>query len=231
MVDVLPHSGGDITKPRWPLPIGATRSMTRAVDFLPRRLQAVMIVGVNGFEVFESGRSRLSPGSAPLISSICTSAGFFSFLAAGRLAPLTMSPLRSPWVLTCFAATYTSSLEGNGPVVRRNPYPSSRRSKIPSHGTGSPCQLSSRSRSVHGDGDGGYRVHRYSRHHLPAVWVLLAQVLDRLRRGCLQQRRDPSWGILSRIESSISGVRRTLRVVPRPGGRPVQQTGRSECRR
>ncbi len=59
---------------------------------------------------------------------------------------------------------------------------------------------------VHGDGDGGYRVHRYSRHHLPAVWVLLAQVLDRLRRRCLQPRRDPSVGHPQSNRSLLSQV-------------------------
>ena len=52
---------------------------------------------------------------------------------------------------------------------------------------------------AHGAGDGGYQVHRYSGHHLPAVWVPLVQFLDRLQR----ERCHPHLGSSMKRPQSI----------------------------
>ena len=100
MIVVLPAFGGDTMMPRWPLPIGEMRSMMRAV----------MLFGSSGFSrrSFSSGNSARevlealagswpSPGSPPLTVWTSSSAGFFSLRPAGRLRPVTWSPLRRPY--------------------------------------------------------------------------------------------------------------------------------------
>ena len=84
---VLPAFGGDTIRPRWPLPIGAMRSMIRAVMFdgsagFSRRSFSS---GNSGVRSSNRGRWRACSGSPPLTVSMRSSAGFFSLRPAGRL--------------------------------------------------------------------------------------------------------------------------------------------------
>ena len=99
MTNVLPAFGGDTMMPRWPLPIGDTRSMIRAVMFEGS-------LGTSS-RSFSSGKSAVrssnrglrlaASGSPPLTVWISSTAGFFSLRPAGRDRPVTWSPLRSPY--------------------------------------------------------------------------------------------------------------------------------------
>ena len=57
MTVVLPALGGETIRPRWPLPIGATRSTIRAVMFVgsPAGLELELLVGEQRGEVLEAG--------------------------------------------------------------------------------------------------------------------------------------------------------------------------------
>ena len=107
MIVVLPALGGDTIRPRWPLPMGATRSMIRAVMLngsagsSSRRRSS----GNSGVRSSKRGRLRATSGSAPFTVSMRSSAGFFSLRPAGRLVPVTWSPLRSPYWRVCLTDT------------------------------------------------------------------------------------------------------------------------------
>ncbi len=95
---VLPALGGDTMRPRWPLPMGAVRSMTRAVVVdLPcsihRRSSGKMGVSSANF-----GRRAMSSGDAPFTAVTFCRAANLSLGRAGRVMPETMSPLRRPFL-------------------------------------------------------------------------------------------------------------------------------------
>ncbi len=109
MMIVLPALGGATMRPRWPLPIGATMSMTRGVrrvasEFSRRRRSC----GYSGVSRLNSGRSRAASGDMPLTVSRRTSAlnfwravlPWFSPSRGWRTAPVTASPRRSPAFFT-----------------------------------------------------------------------------------------------------------------------------------
>ena len=107
MIVVLPAFGGDTIRPRWPFPIGETRSTIRAVMLvgsaaLSRRSFSS---GNSGVRSSNLGRSRACSGSMPLTVSIRSRAGFFSLRPAGRACPVTWSPLRRPNWRVCFTET------------------------------------------------------------------------------------------------------------------------------
>ena len=103
---VLPALGGDTMRPRWPLPIGEIRSMIRAVMFSGGRVSSRSVSsGNSGVRSSKRRRPRAWSGSTPLTLSMRSRAGFFSLRMAGRLAPVTWSPLRSPNCRTCFTDT------------------------------------------------------------------------------------------------------------------------------
>jgi hypothetical protein len=104
---VLPAFGGDTTMPRWPLPIGAIRSTTRPVISVGSSASSSRSrsSGNSGVRSSNRGRWRASSGVRPLISSTRMSAGYFSVVAAARVAPLMKSPLRSAKRRTCDAET------------------------------------------------------------------------------------------------------------------------------
>ena len=108
---VLPAFGGDTTMPRWPLPIGAMRSTMRPVisSGLSGSSRRSRSSGNSGVRSSKRGRWRASSGVMPLISSTRMSAGYFSVVAAARVAPLMKSPLRNANRRTCDADTYASS--------------------------------------------------------------------------------------------------------------------------
>ena len=74
---VLPAFGGETMRPRWPLPIGATRSMVRAVrssvEPLPRS-SFRRLVGWNGVRFSNSTLLRELSGESKLISPTFSSA-------------------------------------------------------------------------------------------------------------------------------------------------------------
>ena len=107
MIVVLPALGGDTMRPRWPFPIGAMRSMIRAVMFdgSDGFSSVSLLSGNSGVRSSKRGRSRACSGSSPFTSSMRSSAGFFSLRSAGRLAPLRWSPLRRPNCRACFTET------------------------------------------------------------------------------------------------------------------------------
>ena len=107
ITNVLPAFGGDTIRPRWPLPIGATRSMIRAVMFDGSAgfSSCSFSSGNSGVRSSNRGRRRACSGSPPLTVSMRSSAGFFSLRPAARLAPVTWSPLRRPNWRLCFTDT------------------------------------------------------------------------------------------------------------------------------
>ncbi len=107
MMVVLPALGGDTMRPRWPLPMGDTRSTMRAVMLFtsPGVSRRSRSSGNNGVRSSKRGRRRASSGSLPFTWSTRSSAGFFSVRLAGRLDPLRWSPLRRPNWRTCLTET------------------------------------------------------------------------------------------------------------------------------
>ena len=101
---VLPALGGETIRPRWPLPIGATRSMTRVVSMCGSVSRRSRSCGYSGVSLLNSGAvCALPPGPAPLTVSSRTSALNFSRRSPSRgwrTAPVTASPLRRPCLRT-----------------------------------------------------------------------------------------------------------------------------------
>ena len=89
MIVVLPALGGETMRPRWPLPMGETRSTIRPVRLLgsPGISRRSFSSGNSGVRSSKRGRLRASSGRLPLIASRRSRAGYFSLLAAGRVAP------------------------------------------------------------------------------------------------------------------------------------------------
>ena len=86
---VLPAFGGLTIKPRWPLPIGETRSMTRAVMV---DLPCSMVrhsSGNTGVKSPNLTRGAWASAGSPLTKPTCCNAAYFSFGRAGRVWPLT----------------------------------------------------------------------------------------------------------------------------------------------
>ena len=112
MIVVLPAFGGDTMMPRWPLPIGDTRSMIRAVMFAGSlgSSRCRFSSGNSAVRSSNRGRRRACSGSAPLTVSTSSSAGFFSLRPAGRLVPVMWSPLRRPYWRASLTGMYESSL-------------------------------------------------------------------------------------------------------------------------
>ena len=88
---VLPALGGETIRPRWPLPIGESRSTMRAVTFslAPGISRRSLSSGNSGVRSSNRGRLRASSGSSPETVSMRSRAGYFSLFAAGRQAPST----------------------------------------------------------------------------------------------------------------------------------------------
>ncbi len=91
MIVVLPALGGETMRPRWPFPIGEMRSMIRPVisPGLSESSRRSLESGNNGVRSSKRTRLRASSVVIPLIWSTRTSAGYFSLLAGGRVAPVT----------------------------------------------------------------------------------------------------------------------------------------------
>ena len=121
---VLPALGGETMRPRWPLPIGLTRSMIRVVRTPGSVSSRSRSCGYSGTSLEKSGRPRDCSGSRPLILSSRTSALNFSRRSPSRgwrTAPSITSPLRRPCRRTWDSDTYTSLEPGRYPVVRMKP--------------------------------------------------------------------------------------------------------------
>ncbi len=93
---VLPALGGDTMSPRWPFPIGDSRSTMRVVmfSFSPGISRLRRSSGKRGVRSSNRGRLRATSGSSDETVSICRRAGNFSVLPAGRQKPSMLSPLR-----------------------------------------------------------------------------------------------------------------------------------------
>src|ERR1700730_3191044 len=76
--------------------MGEMRSTIRAVMLAgsPGTSRRIFSSGNSGVRSSNLGRSRASSGVLPLTVSMRSRAGYFSLLAAGRLAPSIASPLR-----------------------------------------------------------------------------------------------------------------------------------------
>ena len=100
MIIVLPALGGETMRPRWPLPTGATRSMTRGVYAFAEVSMRSCSEGYSGVSLPNSRRDLASSGAMPLTESTRTSALYFwrwrSPSRGSRTAPATASPARSP---------------------------------------------------------------------------------------------------------------------------------------
>ena len=107
---VFPAFGGETTSPRWPFPIGETRSTIRPVMLAGSSpsSSASRESGNRGVRSSNLGRSRAASVGRSFTWSTRNSAGYFSLLACGRANPLRKSPLRSANRRTCDADTYTS---------------------------------------------------------------------------------------------------------------------------
>ena len=88
---VLPALGGETIIPRWPLPIGEIRSTIRAtmLALSPGTSSFSFWSGNSGVSSSKRGRALASSGVKPDTVSMRSSAGYFSWLPAGRLAPST----------------------------------------------------------------------------------------------------------------------------------------------
>gem|GEM_PF-3823930 len=116
---VLPALGGETIRPRWPLPIGATRSTTRGPIFLGSVSRRSRSCGYSGTSLLNSTRSLFSSGVRPLTEVSWTRAENFwrellccSPSRGARMAPTTASPLRRLFFLTWDRLTYTSDGPG-----------------------------------------------------------------------------------------------------------------------
>ena len=91
MTVVLPALGGETIRPRWPLPIGESRSTIRAVrlSLSPGCSRFSFSSGNSGVRSSKRGRFRASSGSSPDTVSIRSRAGYRSLFDAGRQAPST----------------------------------------------------------------------------------------------------------------------------------------------
>ncbi len=88
---VLPALGGDTMSPRWPLPMGETRSAMRAVMLVGSVSTSSVrrSSGNSGVRSSKLGRALEVSASPPFTLSMRSRAGFFSLRPAGRLAPFT----------------------------------------------------------------------------------------------------------------------------------------------
>ena len=96
---VLPALGGDTMRPRCPFPIGAARSMIRAVrsSVLPLPCSRVKRDwGKSGVRFSKRILLRAFSGRSRLSWSTLSSAKYRSPSFGGRILPDTVSPVRSP---------------------------------------------------------------------------------------------------------------------------------------
>ena len=104
---VLPALGGDTTSPRWPLPIGAKRLITRlerlawASSFEPAVAAAdssrsKASSGKTAVRSSNHGRRLAISGSPSLTLSTRSRLWKLSESLGGRMGPITRSPVRSP---------------------------------------------------------------------------------------------------------------------------------------
>ena len=104
---VLPVLGCATISARWPLPMGAKRSTTRAdreSEYPP--LQSLNFSsGKSGVRCSNGTRSRTKAGSRPLILDTFTSGKYFSPSLGGRITPSTTSPVFRPNSLICDCET------------------------------------------------------------------------------------------------------------------------------
>src|ERR671916_589016 len=139
---VLPAFGGETMRPRWPLPIGVMRSMTRGAMSLGFHSRRRRSCGKSGVRSSKFWRRRPFWGSSPLTVSMRTIAGYFSPSRAGRIWPTTWSPRLRLKRLIWLVETYTSPRLWLYPPVLRKPNPSGNTSRMPLCTVSSPPRLS-----------------------------------------------------------------------------------------
>ena len=93
---VLPAFGGETISPRWPFPIGVTRSISRWVTTRASVSRMSCSFGKIGVSASKWGRWRATSGIWPLTASTRSSPKYFSASLGGRTWPVTQSPVRSP---------------------------------------------------------------------------------------------------------------------------------------
>ena len=81
---VFPAFGGETISPRWPLPIGAIRSITRVVRIFGSVSRRRRSCGYKGVSFPNSTRLRASSGVTPLTVSRVMSALNFSLRSPSR---------------------------------------------------------------------------------------------------------------------------------------------------
>ena len=95
---VLPAFGADTMRPRWPLPIGAIRSMIRAVSDGSPSSSRRRWSGYSGVRSSKCGRDRASSGGIPFTVSTPARGRYLARPPAeARAVPSMWSPLRSPY--------------------------------------------------------------------------------------------------------------------------------------
>ena len=100
---VLPALDGETIRPRWPLPIGATMSMTRVVRIDASVSSRSRSCAYSGVSLENSSRCLAVSTSPPLTVSMRTSGLNFSLRSVSGACltwPVTASPLRSPYLRT-----------------------------------------------------------------------------------------------------------------------------------
>ena len=95
---VLPVRGGATINPRWPLPIGDTRSITRGVKSLfsgeNGNSNVSFSCGYSGVRLSKLIRCRTADGSSKLTCSTLRSAKYRSPSCGALIWPSTVSPVR-----------------------------------------------------------------------------------------------------------------------------------------
>ena len=93
---VLPALAGERIRPRWPLPTGLMRLISRWVRFFWSVSRSNISSGKTGTSASKFGRRLAISGSTPLTMSTRSSPQYFSWSFGCRVWPETRSPVRSP---------------------------------------------------------------------------------------------------------------------------------------
>jgi len=92
----LPARGGLTIRPRWPKPIGTTRSTTRVEISSAVVSSWIRSSGCSGVSSSKNTRVVSLAGSSPLIASTRRRAKYRSLSLGGRIWPATLIPFRRP---------------------------------------------------------------------------------------------------------------------------------------
>src|SRR5829696_2387289 len=93
---VLPAFGGETTMPRWPLPMGATRSITRGAKSFGFHSRRSRSIGYSGVRSSKLGRQRPFGGGADLAHYVVATPQVEAFDLAGRYVDVALALAVAP---------------------------------------------------------------------------------------------------------------------------------------